>query len=229
MNADWLFQNYFGEYGIPQELKSAMLPEIQMVANGFALEYATGRDVQKSIDRLDTAMTMARLNGELDMLVTEMVEGFEQEKQEENTIQTDTNATEAEDVNLTQEQKEAIAQSIAEDKAYAKWQKEIAEKYHLPYDIPGRVNKYFVYSANMKASKGGHGGKSKRFKVNLDTWHWRDGDFFWVNAGSQGWFGKAKIWGHVGFVSEPKYGQYHNLCKVIDNMPKGKDRRYNVE
>lgn len=51
-NADWIFDNYLGDYGVPQELKPQFMPALKMLANGFDLQMKTGRDVKKNIEQV---------------------------------------------------------------------------------------------------------------------------------------------------------------------------------
>ncbi|MCX6073696.1 MAG: hypothetical protein NTY39_05175 [Campylobacterales bacterium] len=57
-NADWLYEEYFGEYGFPIEFKEAIIDDIKMVANGFALMFAQGKDVDGAISEFKVGMMM---------------------------------------------------------------------------------------------------------------------------------------------------------------------------
>jgi hypothetical protein len=48
-NADWLYQNYLGEYGLPAEVKPLLMRDMRRLANGFAVQLATGRDAKEKL------------------------------------------------------------------------------------------------------------------------------------------------------------------------------------
>ena len=211
-NADWLYQNYFGEYGLPNELKSMMLPELQMMANGFALQHAKGEDVQKSISQLNTAMNTLYYSGKLNL----MVHSMQDEYQEGLYNPSDTNQTSTNDENITREitaeAQANIQESIKREEQYKREQEELVKNYNLPYNLPNKATKTITYSSAMK----GGGGKNNPTSPNeparplfsgLDNWSWWDADFFWVD-------GAGGI-GHMGFIDANDYGE----DTVIDSMP----------
>ncbi len=134
-NADWLYQNYFGEYGLPTELKSMMMPELKMMANGFALQYARGEDIQKSISQLNTAMMALYYSGKLNL----MVQSMQEEYQNGLYNPSDTNQTSTNDENITREitaeAQANIKESIKREEQYKKEQEELVKNYNLPYNV----------------------------------------------------------------------------------------------
>ena len=212
MNADWLFQNYFGEYGLPEELKELMMPELKMMANGFALQYAKGEDVETSMSELNTAMMALYYSGQLGESMQMMQEEYS------NNIYTNTeqNLSENSDMNFTREITEEEQVNINEaeklDEEYKKEQEELVKEYNLPYPLPNKVNKTFTYTSQMKSSGGKNGGTSTKTKFkDIDDWNWWDADFFWTDASTAG-----VVHGHVGFVDERGRSAKDT---AIDSMP----------
>ncbi len=210
-NADWLYQNYFGEYGLPDELKLMMLPELQMMANGFALQHAKGEDVQNAISQLNTAMNVLYYSGQIGAMTQSM-----QEEYQDGVYNTpEQNQTIAEDTNITRvissQSQESIEVSIRREDQYKKEQEELVKDYNLPYPLPGKATKTITYSSAMKNG----GGKNNPTSLDqlakpqfsgIDNWNWWNADFFWTD-------GAAGI-GHMGLIDE-SYGE----DTVIDSMP----------
>jgi len=211
-NADWLYQNYFGEYGLPNELKSMMMPELQMMANGFALQHAKGEDVEASISQLNTAMTALHYSGKLNLMVQSMQEEYQDGVYSIN----ESNTSSSQDENFTREisyeAQEHIDESNRREEKYKQEQAALVEDYDLPYDLPNKVTKTITYSPAMKSSGGknnnnNNNNNNKNSFKGIDNWSWWNADFFWVN-------GAAGI-GHMGLIDANNNG----LDTVIDSMP----------
>lgn len=203
MNADWLYQNYLGEYGLPAEIKPIFIPELQMLANGFALQFKRGEDVQLSVKQFHQGVMMLNASGQ-------MAQFFAQIKQDPSKFvgaatgqagalrappayttvkQPSLSAAEQASVDLA---KLRIAQEDAE------WER-VRKEYALPYELPGRVEKWFIYSPAMKGGKnsGGGGGTPPVKppappKFNLSNWGWWHGDLIFLGGGNP--------FGHVAMV-----------------------------
>lgn len=63
-NADWLFQNYFGDYGLPDQVKPQFMPALKMLANGFVLQLKTGSDVKKNIEQVHSVFLQYAATGQ---------------------------------------------------------------------------------------------------------------------------------------------------------------------
>ncbi|MCB4747938.1 MAG: hypothetical protein LGB54_05000 [Sulfurovum sp.] len=214
-NADWLYQNYFGEYGFPNELKQMMLPELQMIANGFAMQYAKGEDVQKSILHLNTAMTTSYYSGKLNSMAQSMQEGYQEGLYNVHDVNQTVLNHKKTTRKITTETQKNINESIKRKKQYKKEQEELVKKYNLPYSIPNKVTKTIIYSPAMKDSGGKSGLVDKVNKYShdtkfsgLDKWDWSNADFFWTN-------GTGGI-GHMGLIDA---SDRNGFCVVIDSMP----------
>jgi len=203
-NADWLYQNYFGEYGLPEGMKQAMMPELMMMANGFALQQAQGKDVQKSINQLNMAMMMYRASGKMDVMMSNMMDEYHNDLYSANNHH---NPSREQNIsrNIDDEARENIEESIRREEEYKKGQEALIKNYNLPYSIPGKSTKVIEYSNAMKSSKS-NGGNTKPKFSGLDEWNWYIADFFWVDG--------AKGIGHMGLVDS-----YDGLDDVYDAMP----------
>lgn len=187
-NADWLYQNYFGEYGLPAELKPLMLPELQMVANGFALQFGRGENVKESIAHLDQAMQMLHYSGQFAL-------GMQQMQAEYQRGVYDKPATGGHDerpagvpvVIMDDATRASLEEAERLDAEYAQEQEALVKEFNLPYALPERVNKYVIYSPAMKgrSDKGrrktnGSSGSGGRHQIHRSDW-W-EGDIIWSNG-----------------------------------------------
>jgi hypothetical protein len=59
-----LYQNYFGDYGLPEEVKPNFMPALKMLANGFVLQLKTGKDVKENIEQVHTLFLQYAASGE---------------------------------------------------------------------------------------------------------------------------------------------------------------------
>lgn len=209
MDAEWLYQNYLGSYGLPSEVKPAMMPAIQMLANGFALQFKRGDDVSSSIAHFHEQFTMFAASGQVAQFAQAMLEpppAFPAPPID--PVNPPANPLEmAENFGLppmTEEAKQAVAEALARDAALRAEVLSIAKQYELPYTITGRDEQWFIYTPAMKG--GGKGsssnspGASKKEHPDLGKWGWRMADVIWSN-GELG----TGIPGHVGLV-EKGYG-----------------------
>ena len=48
-NADWLYENFFGDYNFPDSFKYPMMIEMQKLANGFALKFAKAKTTDEMV------------------------------------------------------------------------------------------------------------------------------------------------------------------------------------
>lgn len=207
MDAEWLYQNYLGEYGLPSEMKPAIMPAIQMLANGFALQFKRGDDVSSNIAHFHEQFTMFAASGQVTQSVQSMLEAppvlpappIDPVNPPVNPLETAENFIPPP---MTEEVKQAVAESLARDAALRAEILRIAKEYELPYTISGRDEQWFIYTPAMK--HGGKGGGSAPAPVsvhpNLNRWGWTMGDLIWSN-GELG----TGIPGHVGLV-ENGYG-----------------------
>jgi hypothetical protein len=148
-NANWLYQNYFGEYGLPQEFQSMIDIELKRLANGMALSQAYGDDMQEQMSKFDRTM-------KLFMQTTGIKEQIMSLKQDlENESINLENFPPAVDDNLTIQETQLIAndkdisqeiinQSAEDDKEFAvliEKEKQLVKDHNLPYKLDGEYIK----------------------------------------------------------------------------------------
>lgn len=63
-NADWLYQNYFGDYGLSENVKPMFIPALQMLANGFVMQLKTGQDVRSNIEQVHALFLQYSASGQ---------------------------------------------------------------------------------------------------------------------------------------------------------------------
>jgi hypothetical protein len=211
-SADWLYQNYFGEYGLPDELKTMMMPELKMMANGFALQHSRGEDVEASISQLNTAMQMMYYSGQFGSSIQQMLVESDSGvySTPDNTISHDTSTDEERTISV--QAQENISEASRLDEEYIWEQEQLVAEHNLPYLLPDRITKYVTYNQSMK----GGGGKNSNNNNNnnsgagnnhngIDGWNWWEADFTWTN-------GAAGI-GHMGLVTNVSF----SIKDIIDS------------
>lgn len=206
-SADWLYQNYFGEYGLPDELKIEMMPILMMLANGFALQHSRGENVEASISELHTAMQMLYHSGELGSNVQSMLAAHDAGAYDttKNEIITEAQMEEIllnNPLVLSEEAQRNVDEAERLDEIFLSEQEQLVKDHNLPYALPDQAVKYFIYSHaqwwNKRRSGGGKNNNNnnqpaKPKHKNIDSWAWGNADIIWSNA-------LAGI-GHVGMVS----------------------------
>ncbi len=209
MNADWLYDEYFGEYGFPEEFKATVINEIKLVANGFALQYAKGEDVEGSIAEFRSGMLLLQVSGQFGAMISQMSEtwysgDYEAMSARPPAVDMDSlpDAVRYFDLGVSAEEEIARLKALEvetakDDAVFLKAQEKLVEKYNLPYELPGRAPKYIIYSSSMK----GGGGKDKKkdekpeykHESDISDWAWRPGDIIWSDGGAG--------FGHMGIVT----------------------------
>lgn len=63
-NADWLYQNYFGDYGLSENVKPMFMPALQMLANGFVMQIKTDQDVKSNIEQVHSLFLQYAASGQ---------------------------------------------------------------------------------------------------------------------------------------------------------------------
>ncbi len=231
MNADWLYQNYLGEYGLPAEVKPLFIPELQMLANGFALQFKRGEDVQLSVKQFHQGVMMLNASGQMAqffMQVNQDPAGFVKSATGQG------GALRAPPVNSAIAPPSlSAADQVMIDNAKLRMAKEAAEwervrkEYALPYELPGRVEKWFIYSPAMKGGKnsGGSAGGGGRPvllpaapKFNLNNWGGWNGDFMFLGGGNP--------FGHVAMVDLGFWGDEFSVIEAQTNA--GVRKEYSV-
>lgn len=212
INADWLYQNYFGDYGLPSELKPNFMPALQMLANGFALQLETKQDVKSNIEQVHSMFLQYAAT-------SQMAAFFSQLK---NDAVPDNSAYTEQGINfestsfvepvISEEDQLAIKSAKQRDLNEELDLKATARKYKLPYEISNHKEQWFIYSPSMKGGgKGGRqgGGSAPKTKshANVTSWGWRPGDIVWVNG--QGSI--TGVPGHTAIV----FGGYSNTNKSV--------------
>jgi Permuted papain-like amidase enzyme, YaeF/YiiX, C92 family len=191
-DANWLYQNYLGDYGLPTELKPSFLPAMQMLANGFVLQLKEGRDVKANIEQVHSMFLQYAASGQAASFFAQT----QADVANQTTAITTKSVTPSENINfvepaISDEDKIAITEGKERDKLALEEIKATALRYNLPYKIDQHEEQWFIYSPTMKG--GGKGGaitpppasSVKKTHSNVKGWGWRRGDVVWVNgAGS---------------------------------------------
>lgn len=188
-DANWLFQNYFGEYGVPDQIKPQFMPALKLLANGFDLQLKRGQDVKGNIEQIHSMFLQYQSSGNATKFFSQLQDSSA------GTIASDTAQVDA-TVNpnfvepvISDEDKAAIAAAKQRDAAERVEIQRIAQQYGLPYRIDSIPEQWFIYSPTMKGGgKGGGGGgigNPPKTHGRVTDWGWRRGDMAWVNgAGS---------------------------------------------
>lgn len=204
-NADWLYQNYLAEYGLPAEFKQSFMPALKMLANGFALQLnrndpKQGDDVKASVEHFHKQFLQFVASGEAAQFVKSMSDSprqsiipdiasltaAEQEEQMKNYVPPP----------MSDDAKQAVAAALAEDERVRAEVKKTADDYKLPYTIEGQDEQWFAYTPTMKGSgKGGGTAPATSKRHCIKSWNWREGDILWSNGQSG-----LGIPEHVGIV-----------------------------
>ncbi|MCF6204657.1 MAG: hypothetical protein L3J59_13480 [Methylococcaceae bacterium] len=224
-NAEWLYQNYLGEYGLPDELKGMVMPQMMMLANGFALQHSQGKDVEAAISRFDSGMKAMYYSGQLGVMVNQTVEAYQTEVSDQEVASEDVvEESIAIERVLDAEALNNIIESDAVYKNFTEEQKQLVIDHDLPYSLPELDIKSIVISESMK------GGDSKGFAKDgnntgpkthqgIDAWNnWWEADFLWVD-------GAGGI-GHMGLVTNTSSSIKH----IIDaNLGPGVSRHRGID
>lgn len=232
-NADWLFQNYLGEYGLPEELKPLVYKELRMLANGFALQHARGQDVAANIAQINTSIQMFNATGQMETFVQSMIVDYNKGLIPDPPSPSEISQPEDPDdpkgylKTEDEEKRRMYKQWLQEDKEDYDKQMAVVEKYNLPYPLHGKLPKYLIYSQSMKGggSRGGGGGSkkaprndgsgdkndSKKKKHNIANWKYYNGDILYAYNG---------FTDHMGIVDVNVYVRKDEAPHVIDaNLP----------
>jgi hypothetical protein len=209
---------------LPEELKELLMPELKKMANGFALQFAQGKDVSKTISRLNSDINLLRISGKLNTMVKSMVESYDTKPYYRKKMHKKANAKNDKlDTNITEEMKKSIQIGDEIEEEYREEQKALVEKYNLPYLLPNERTKILVYTPNMSSRSGSSKPKKKKkWRVrkkfrDVNHWNWRLADMFWTD-------GAAGL-GHMGLV----YAWRNNARTCIDIMPgKGVKWHYSI-
>lgn len=226
-NADWLYQNYFGDYGLPKEVKPFFIPSLQMLANGFVMQLKTGQDVRKNIEQVHSLFLQYTASGQATKFFAQV-----QNDIQENEIQVTKKVDDASnpyfvEPTISNEDKIAIEQAKQRDLAEELEIQKLAEQYQLPYKIAEQKEQWFIYTPTMKgggkggASSGGGTSSKPKNHQNINSWGWRPGDVVWVNgAGSI-----TGVPGHVAMITPTENG----LSLIDANTDVGVSQRYNIQ
>jgi hypothetical protein len=196
-DANWLYQNYLGDYGLPSELKPSFMPAMQMLANGFVLQLKQGSDVKANIEQVHSMFLQYAASGQ----ATSFFAQAQSDVANQTAAITTKSAAPAVNTNfvepvISDEDKIAIAAGKERDRVWLEEIKATALKYNLPYKVEEHQEQWFIYSPTMKgggkgggrgggsAGGGGSGGGTATTKThtNVKGWGWRRGDVVWVNG-----------------------------------------------
>jgi len=228
-NANWLYQNYFGDYGLPEELKPSFLPALQMLANGFVMQLKTGQDVKKNIEQVNSMFLSYASSGEAAKFFAQVQTDISKNSDIQVTKKTDVyqNTKFVEPV-ISEEDKISIELAKQRDSAEELEIQKLAELYQLPYKISEQKEQWFIYSPTMKGggkgggTNGGGGSSSKpKSHQNINGWGWRPGDVVYVNGEGS----ISGVPGHVAIVDLKK----GRLDLIDANIGVGVSMSYNVQ
>ena len=184
-DANWLFTNYLGDYGIPQEVKPQFMPALKLLANGFDLQAKSGQDVKQNINTVHSMFLQYLASGEATKFFAEMQNNLHTSQTSIPLEATSSNPNFTEPV-ISEEDQQLIDSAKARDVEERAAIQKIADDYGLPYRIEEIPEQWFIYTPTMKG--GGKGGGSRgngpvtRTHSNVRTWGWRRGDMVWVNG-----------------------------------------------
>lgn len=194
----WLFNNYFGEYGVPEGFKPMVETELMMIANGFALQYARGEDeaLETSMSFFDEQLNMMMKSGmfskKMDDIQSSIASGIYNKKdanKEEIQISTEYKKPNSNEASVIREL--AIADSLDNDRAMK--EAKLVEDYNLPYKLPNKkLGKVLFVDPTMGSSLTSvvSSVESDKIKVhrhklwNKSFW---DGDVVFCNKGATGY------------------------------------------
>lgn len=209
-DADWLFEQYFGQYGVPEDLKPSVIDNLKLVANGFALQYARGEDVESDIAMFSSYATLMAMNGSLQFSNDEFY--GDNIDFSESAVDVFQNGTEEvlHQGTITPETQALLDEGYEETQAMAKQHLEDVAKYGLPYVVEESDIQYITLDRLMGKNDSGGGTTSASpgsFGDIANASVWWHSDVVWIDA-SKGYVN------HVGLtnVSTSRIG-------VIDSAP----------
>lgn len=224
-DAEWLYQNYVGEYGAPPELKELIISEFKLIANGFALQFATGQNVEETIGTFNTFMTLMNVSGELAGVVQSLsaTASSSLNNDDGNESGLDESGLDEEDfvdLIISPDAQARIDEANAMADAVKQRQIDEVHQYDLPYLLEDKDIQYYDFSQGMGKLKPGHNLNDPpptpppanetvvtQFS-GLNRFDWYDGDIVWSD--------NNKDWvNHAGIVSRTDLA----LKQVIDAAP----------
>jgi hypothetical protein len=196
-DADWLYQNYLGSYGLPSEVKPRIMPAIQMLANGFALQFKRGDDVSANIAHFHSQFINFLASDQATQFLQSLAANSSEPLAQAGSNDFVEAGKDFVPPEMTQEEQQAVNEAKVRDEELRADVLRIAAEYGLPYKIEGQDAQWFIYTPTMKGGKGGGGGNQSAPKKHPDItrWDWRMGDLIWVN-GELG----TGIPGHIGLM-----------------------------
>lgn len=226
-NADWLYQNYFGDYGLPEEVKPNFIPALQMLANGFMLQLKSGKDVKKNIEEVHSLFLQYSASDHAQKF---FIQAQNFDINSENLAINSNDGYQNNEYTappIAEEDLVAINKAKSQDIEAALAIKRTAEEYELPYKITAHDEQWFIFSPAMKGGGKGSGtnnstpSQPKKSHQNIEKWGWRPGDMIWVNG--QGSI--TGVPGHVAIV-----WPYTNGLQLVDaNTDVGVSRHDNAQ
>jgi hypothetical protein len=221
-DAEWLFVNYFEEYGIPSELKPRFLPSLQLLANGFHVKLKRGEDAKASVEQFHRVATTYATIGDGRRLVRRLQDGGNDWSIEpfvtsfgftDSDIAAHTQLSSASfSLVLTPEEQAAVARMEADDARLAAENEALIRSYNLPYPMPESPVQYMFFEQVMKkGDPGSSTGSGTPEHPNLSLWRWSPADIIWADGTAiSGAFGI----GHVGLVDP-----FLDPLTIVDSNP----------
>lgn len=233
-NADWLFKNYFEEYGVPLELKSLMYSELKMVANGFALQYSKGEKVEESIELMNNYVNMMILNGEFKKVMLS-IQNMHNEKSVKPKLSFESSVIstpKAQENKLPKDslQTASLIESNRDDSIYIENQKRLVDEHNLPYKLKNNSHKYIIISKNMKNKKEKKSNQEwKNYHKEIKNLNWWAADIAFAPNGSK----DGRSFDHVGLVDVDKKSGDKSIIdanlKDDDGRPNGVYRENDIQ
>lgn len=209
LNADWLYDNYFGQMGLPPEIKSKLMVEMRRLSNGFALQLAIGDDVVSNSAHFHTTMSSG--------VGQSMLARFAQRLSDTNATLPLTAGTAPDEQALAEAPKfddvdrtHATVARETDRVALANLQA-VATTFGLPYNLTRDPTPYISWSANFIAQKGGKGGGGgggggggASTAHGTNSWPWLHGDIMFLRWNQISSPSKDSFpLGHMAIIANP--------------------------
>lgn len=143
-DADWLYENFFGEYGLPKQFKLVIHNDLKRLANGLNLVYKRDGEDKAIQNMIKVSRFVSQAKQSFmayDMVNNLAISTFDEDALNlmlptSSTLSTQT-LTESSDKKTTTENIEAINQLTNDYIEYYKQQETLVKEYDLPYPYSG--------------------------------------------------------------------------------------------
>ena len=149
MNADFLYENYFAEYGLPNTFKQEASVHLMMIANGIALTQRQGGDVRKAVNTVDLMLRKMLVNMSPTLRNNKVMKATEEEAiVQESEVKSDITLEEVFDQkNVAEPMQEVIIKAEEERQQFIEEQETLVKELNLPYPLTGKATKIMTPEA----------------------------------------------------------------------------------